>query len=836
MSRSKSPPVALPIDGKIPEILRLWRANRCLVLEASPGAGKTTRVPPAFWRSLQSDGLTESEVAVLEPRRLAAQLSATRVAEELGESVGGVVGYQFRAESVVSSATRVRYLTEGLLLRRMLGDPLLRGTHTVVLDEFHERHLHGDLALALLKKLQSGPRPELKIVVMSATLETERIAQYLASPDGAPAPIVRITAPRFDVETRYRPSAKHLEKQVRDAVEEVLDDVTSDAAQGDILVFLPGMADIRRCEQELTEMCRRTGVELHVLHGESSREEQGAAVSESRARRVILATNVAETSLTIPGVSVVIDSGLARVASYSFWSGLPALRTRPISRASAVQRAGRAGRTGPGVCVRLYSKGEFEGRAPFETPEIQRADLSQAYLEIVSMETGERLEPESLPWLERPSQAAFGSARDLLTALGAMSSGVVTPLGREMAQIPAHPRLSRVLAEARSRGVFESAARLAAAISEGKVENGELAGQLRALSADRSLDRWVERWSRILRPGKSAGRDPRVPREAGDGPDTERALRCSFLAGFADRVGKFRARGELLMASGGMAALDGESGYVIAIDAQERKRMGEARSRLFVEAHFELEEEDLLELDPSPWKDETVLEYESAGRKIVERTRSKWFALTLEESSKDYVAGDSARDLEAAKLLAEQLCLLDGYRWDQVRERLARYHFAQSQGLDLGLPADLEHQDAAWWRTQVAKGCVGYSALREVEGLRVEDLIGSQSADLERIAPEYVTVGQALGRPRRAKIYYEWKQPPWTESRLQDFFGMREGPRVGAQGRVALTLHLLAPNHRAVQVTSDLAGFWAREYPRLRKELGRRYPRHAWPEDPMKPS
>ncbi len=391
--------LSLPIDPHLPLIAKKLQESGCLVLKASPGSGKTTRVAPFLLNSLPPG----KEILVLEPRRLAAKLAARRVAEERREKVGGVIGYQFRFENVSSKETRLRFLTEGMLMRRLIRDRTLDGVAIVILDEFHERHLHGDVALSYLRSLQASGRPDLKLVVMSATLDTEALLRYLGN-----CPLVEVEGRPFDVATHYRPSEnKFLEISVRDAVKTAF----QEWPEGDCLVFLPGMADIRRAESALSDLARINHWDLFPLHGELSKGEQDRALLPGRNRKIILATNVAETSLTIEGIRIVIDSGLHRQASYSWWSGVPSLRTRPISRASSIQRAGRAGRTASGTCYRLYSRADFDGRAPFETPEIQRADLCQTLLEL------KELGVQSLtqfPWFDPPPAGAMESAEATL--------------------------------------------------------------------------------------------------------------------------------------------------------------------------------------------------------------------------------------------------------------------------------------------------------------------------------------------------------------------------------------------------------------------------------------
>src|SRR5512147_946560 len=407
----------LPIDPLLPEVVAALRRSPALVIEAPPGAGKTTRVP----RALLEAGLAgEGQVVVLEPRRLAARLAARRVAQEMGERVGGTVGYQVRFEEVAGPRTRLRYLTEGLLTRRLVSDPRLAGVGAVVLDEFHERHLPGDLALGFLKRLQAE-RPDLKVLVMSATLDAGPVARFLS------APSLRSEGRLFEVALEYLSPAEaarpdRLEEQVAAAVRRLL----REGVDGDVLVFLPGAAEIRRAREGLEALARQAGLDLLPLHGDLPPEEQDRAVRPGPRRKVILSTNVAETSVTIEGVAAVVDSGLARVASHSPWSGLPRLEVRKVSRASAAQRAGRAGRTRPGRALRLYTRHDHDSRPEFDLPEVAREDLCEPFLALSALGA-----LDGFPWLEPPPGAAAEAARALLLRLGAVDGrGAVTDLGR----------------------------------------------------------------------------------------------------------------------------------------------------------------------------------------------------------------------------------------------------------------------------------------------------------------------------------------------------------------------------------------------------------------------
>jgi ATP-dependent helicase HrpB len=448
---------ALPIDPLLPEIVSGLRTCGSLVVEAPPGAGKTTRVPPALL-----DGGVDGEIVVLQPRRLPARLAAARVASELGQEPGKTVGYSVRFEDVGGPATRIRFMTEGILLRRLLSDPELGGTTVVVLDEFHERHLATDLLLALLARLRRTSRPDLRLVVMSATLDAAPVCDFLECPS------VRSEGRAFPVTIEHAdgPDDRPLADKVASAVRRLL----QEGCAGDLLVFLPGAGEIRRTAELLEPLAQAKNLLVLPLHGDLSPAEQRRAVSPAERQKVILSTNVAETSVTIEGVVAVIDSGLARIASFSPWSGLPRLAVGKISQAAAIQRAGRAGRTAPGRAVRLFPRHDFESRRPYEIPEIARLDLCEAVLTLAALGV---TAPERFCWFEPPGASALDAASDLLRRLDAIDGqGGLTPTGRRMLRFPAHPRLARLLVEGRPRRSPACSPRATSATTPGRASAG----------------------------------------------------------------------------------------------------------------------------------------------------------------------------------------------------------------------------------------------------------------------------------------------------------------------------------------------------------------------------
>ncbi|HET8540365.1 MAG TPA: ATP-dependent helicase C-terminal domain-containing protein [Anaeromyxobacter sp.] len=879
--------IDLPIDPLLPEIVAALREAPSVVIEAPPGAGKTTRVP----RALHEAGLAAGgEIVVLEPRRLAARLAARRVAEELGEKPGETVGWQVRFEEVAGPRTRIRYVTEGLLTRRLLGAPTLPGVGAVVLDEFHERHLQGDLALALLRRLQRTARPDLRLVAMSATLDAAPVARFL----GARA--LRSEGRRFEVAVEHlspeeaaRPD--RLEEQVARAVRRLV----REAPAGDVLVFLPGAAEIRRAREALAAFADAAAVDVVPLHGDLPPDEQDRAVRPGPRRKVILSTNVAETSVTIEGVTAVVDSGLARVASHSPWSGLPTLEVRRISRASAAQRAGRAGRTAPGRALRLYTRHDHDARPEFDVPEVLREDLSETLLALSSLGALDGFE-----WFEAPPAAAAEAARALLVRLGAIDArGAPTEIGRRVLKVPGHPRQGRLLVEAAARGAGEEGALVAALLGERDLrdrralEGGALPAtgpsdllelahvfeeaararfapeRLRRIGVAPGAAQAVERArrqlagvARGLRPTATSTSTPTatstqastqtstsiptptptstpIPTATaipGVTP-TEHALLMATLAAYPDRVARRRAPGsdEIVLVGGGSARLDPacvvrEAQLLVAVDAEERRgdrrppgaRAAEARVRVASAATQEM----LLDLFPDALRYDEAAVWNAQAERVDATERLLYGDLVLEESR----AARADPEKVAAILFSEASAR--GPRAfapeGDVDRLVARIAFAAAHAPDAGLAAPSE-ADLALALRDLCAGRRSFAELREADlpgALLARQDPRARSA-LERLAPERIT----LPGGRTARIHYEAGKPPWVESRLQDFFGMAAGPSI-AGGRVPLVLHLLAPNQRAVQVTTDLAGFWDRHYPAIRRELMRRYPRHAWPEDP----
>ena len=826
-------PTPLPIDPLLPELVRHVEEHPALVLEAPPGAGKTTRVPPALLGARGIGG----EIVVLEPRRIATRMAAARVAEETGTRLGDLVGYTVRFDDVSSEKTRIRFVTEGVLTRRLLRDRTLDRVSCVVLDEFHERHLHGDVALALLRRLQLGPRPDLKLVVMSATLDASHVASHLGTT------AIRSEGKSYEVviEHEDKPDDRALELRVASAVRRALE-----ADPGDVLVFLPGAAEIRRAAEACAKLAEGANAVLLPLHGELPPAEQDRAVKRSDRRKIILATNVAESSLTIDGVTAVVDSGLVRRPGFAAWSGLPTLRVEKTSRASAIQRAGRAGRTRPGRAIRLYSRADFESRPQYDVPEIARMDLAQTLLELRASGIDE------VPWLDPPPPAALDAARALLQTLGALdAAGVATASGKELLRYPAHPRLARLIAFAAEHGIAEDGCAAAAVLGEREIRSDRGDRDARGRHATERSDvialvdllREAEESSDVRRGRRSVGLDEMrgqaalrakrellriVPKRDVRAPGTpeahDAALAQAICAGFADRVARRTSGRTFALAGGGSAELAESSlvrdaPFVVCVDAESRGAGGSGRP--VIRLASAIEPEWLLDLLPDEIAERDVLEWNAERGRVESISRLEFRGVALSETR-----APATPSAAAGAILFDAVTKRGGLGGFSGGDLSARAAFARR--FDPTLP----EVDEAAAKAAFASLCAERTSLDELEGISLDDALrgslGAAASALDRLAPTKIT----LRSTRVVPVHYEAGKDPWIESRLQDFFGQHATPTI-AGGKFNLVVHLLAPNARAVQVTTDLAGFWARHYPTIRKELMRKYPRHAWPDDPL---
>jgi ATP-dependent helicase HrpB len=838
---------ALPIDSALPDLRSALRDRRAAVLQAPPGAGKTTRVPLAL---LDDPWLSGRKIVMLEPRRLAARAAAAFMARTLGEDVGQTVGHRVRMDTRVGARTRIEVVTEGVLTRLLQADPALDDVGLVIFDEFHERSLHADLGLALTLQTRSILRDDLRLLVMSATLAGEPVAALLGERPGEPAPIVTSEGRTFPVETRYvaRPGDRPLEPAVAGVVRRALAE-----NDGDVLAFLPGASEIRRVQMLLAEGPLPRGVYVAPLFGNLPQDDQDRAIapSEPGTRKVVLATSIAETSLTIEGVRVVVDSGLMRVPRFSPRSGMTLLETVRVTRASADQRRGRAGRVAPGVCYRLWNEHEDQHLVPHGRPEILDADLAPLALDLAAAGV---VDPAQLRWLDAPPAAALAQARELLAQLGALdASGHVTAHGRLVADLALHPRLAHMLLAGAALGYGDLACDVAALLSERDVlrpdaavpVDADLRLRLESLHdaaagrppSSRAHGAVLDRAT--LYRALAVARDLRGELGAAraSGPRTLDAAGILVAFAYPDRVAQRRsarddapggAAGRFLLRNGIGAAfpspqpLGAEAYVAVAAIAGPQPE-----PRIYLAAPLSLEEIETHFADQIV-RDEVVVWDADAGA-VRARERERLGALTLRERQ---IASPDASQVAAALLGAvaendlKELPWTDGAR--QLRERLAFVHRLDPSWPDVS-DATLAATLGDWLMPHLY-GLARRDDLRRLDLAAI--LLGmlgwNQRALLDELAPTHVVV------PSGSRIRIDYSNPgsPVLAVRLQELFGLAETPRVGG-GRVPVTLHLLSPAQRPVQVTTDLAGFWRVGYFEVKKELKGRYPRHYWPDDPL---
>ncbi|MGA7541170.1 MAG: ATP-dependent helicase HrpB [Steroidobacteraceae bacterium] len=837
----------LPVDEALPQLRRALRVYSSAVLTAPPGAGKSTVVPLVLLEEPWAQG---KRILMLEPRRLAARGVALRMAQTLGEPVGRTVGYRMRLDTRVSRDTRIEVVTQGVLTRMLQGDPALEGVAAVIFDEYHERSLQADLGLALTLDARESVTPDLRILVMSATLEGSTVSRLLGD-----AIVVEAHGRAFPVETRYvgnglpplpQDGPARGARELPEALTARIVRRALDEEHGDVLVFLPGAREIHRVRALLegSPLLTTSSARLQVLplYGDLSGEEQGAALAPSRpgTRRVVLATNIAETSLTIPGVRVIVDSGLARRLRFDPATGMSRLDTERISRASAEQRQGRAGRVGPGVCYRAWSESAQRSLAPYDPPEILEADLTPLALELASW--GVR-EAQALKWLDPPPAAMFASARDLLARLGALKDdGRITPHGREMTRLGIHPRLAHMLLRAQELKSLPLAADLAALLAERDLLRGlagardadirgridVLRGEGDAAGIDRAVLQRARRGARELL--RQLGGEP----EAKSGTASGRGSVGGLLAlAFPDRIGRRRAAGEgRFTLSNGRGAHFAEpqslarQELIVAVDLDDRDR--DARIRLAAP----LSREDIEELMASRLERADSIEWNAREQAVLARRVLKLDGLVLEESALPEVPREAAL---AAMLEGIRQLGIESLPWDrEARDLQARVGFVRRLGgkferwpelSDAALAASAREWLAPWLECVTRREHLARIPLPDALLAR---LSWDERRELDALAPSELAVPSGS----RVRIDYLDESAPAVAVRLQEVFGLEATPRIGG-GRVPITFKLLSPAQRPVQVTRDLASFWRGAYAEVRKDLRGRYPKHYWPENPL---
>ena len=828
----------LPIMQVLPDLMDHLRTSRAAVLIAEPGAGKTTAIPPAF---LNEPWMAGKSILMLEPRRLAARSAATYISATLGESVGQTVGYRMRMDSKVSKNTRIVVVTEGVLTRMLQTDPTLGDVGLLIFDEFHERSLHADIGLALALEAQSILRDDLRILVMSATLDGEKVSALLEG-----APVFDCPGRTYPVETIYVSSApgnQPLEKWAASAVRRVLAEQS-----GDILLFLPGEREIRRTQRELELSILPDRTVLRPLYGQLSQELQNSAVAPAvqGERKVVLATSIAETSLTIQGIRTVIDTGLRRTQVFSPRTGMPRLETVPVSKASADQRRGRAGRTAPGVCYRLWSQEEHNRLPDDNVPEIMETDLAQLALELAVW--GVR-DPAALQWLDAPPAAPFAQGAALLRQLGALdASGAITPHGRSMAALGAHPRIAHMLLRALELGTAPLACRLAALLGERDPFRGPA-----ALDCDLTLR--VESLLRFEHSADAGGVDPSalrvIQRESRNhlqqlqsaagsqsltSPDqlsmasqVDLSL-CGLLLSFAypDRIGQKRGEGAFLLSGGRGAAMNSgqpleRSTYIVAAVIDDRAGQGK------IQLAAALEESHLLKYHASSISEESEVYWDSDSGSVKARSRTRFGSLIIKEMSHNRPSAEEVEEVLMRVIAAQGLDVLP---WEkgvlQLRQRMMFMHSLRKDWPDVSNESLIDRLDV-WLRPYLH----GMRSLRDLGRIplsrALEGMLDwNQRQTLDKEAPTHLTVPSGS----RVPVDYDNPAAPVLAVRLQEMFGQIDTPMLGG-GRIPVVLHLLSPARRPMQVTSDLASFWRSTYFEVKKDLKGRYPKHYWPDDPL---
>lgn len=729
----------LPIDPYIPDIIEATRHYSTVMVKASPGSGKTTRLPWAI-----ASGLNK-KVVVLEPRRLAAKLAATRIAEEKNLKLGEEVGFHFRFEKNISEKTQLIFYTEGTFLKKFLSDPDLSDVDVVILDEFHERHLETDLAVALLRALQK--KRDLKIILMSATLDLSIVPEN--------AKTFEIEAKMYPVDITYLPNTPSvlnasLESKVKNAV--------STLGDKNILVFLPGMREMLKVQAAL-------GQNVFLLHADLSKEEQNEALRPSQKQKIILATNIAESSVTIPGINAVIDSGIQREAHYSPWNGLKFIEDSPTTKSSAIQRAGRAGRTGPGICLRLYSQQDYNERAEHTIPEIERADLTDTYLLVSAIK-------ETPLWIQPPNKEKWEKAKELLIKLGAIENNALTVTGKKMLQYPLDARLSRIL------------------VAGEKLKNKD--PLLKYICFDIEEDRTGSLLKRLHFYRTPGSED--FPWE-----------KC-ILSGFPDQVARFRQKQkDFIHYSGktikGHHSLDLHDEYYLILDITQRQEAIKV---------FAIEEDWLYELEPFPFTEEDEI---SITEKISFKRKTKYGSIVMDESvskmsyeTLPFQTKQKLKELSIARI-NEQIA-----RWKETPEYEKLFFWHRMQKLEMDLTVDAEDF---------------FSHYPELSFEFIPEYLRARFPDPNRDLPSKIN----LGGKRELTVHYPEGMDPYLEAPIQDFYGINETPTI-MNGKVPLTLKLIGPHKRPMQITKDLKSFWQKTYQEMKKEYQRDYPRHYWPDKP----
>lgn len=844
----------LPIYDIEDSIVSSVREHGRVIISAPTGSGKSTQVPQML---LGHGVLGAGQVVVLQPRRLATRLLAARVAWERKVELGKEVGYQIRFENVTGAETRIRYVTEGVLLRQMVQDRKLGGISAVIFDEFHERHLYGDITLAQALDLQESGRPDLKLLVMSATLDANRLQEYLK-----PCRLLESQGRTFPVDIEFAKTPGYIEKRpVWEQAASAFSDFVGGSGEGDVLVFMPGGFEISQTINAIRHADESRGFLLLPLHGELPPRDQDAAVAQYDKRKVVVATNVAETSLTIDGVRCVIDSGLARIPRYDPYRGINTLLIEKISRASADQRAGRAGRTAAGVCMRLWSREEHAHRLEQELPEVKRLDLAEV---VLTLKAAGVQDLRKFRWLELPDEQALAHAEELLKDLGALKEAPgaalqITPVGRKMLAFPLHPRYARMLLSAQEYGCVYQAC-LVAALTQGR--------DLLLRNVDREVNRWREDllgdkassdfWILMRAWNYAARNDFRLDqcrrlgvhmvtaRQVGplfqqfldiakrEGLDTgprevaDEALQKCILIGFSDRlahrVDSGTLRCDLVHGRRGVLARESavqSSPLLVAAEVREVEGKDKSVNTLLSMATA-VQEEWLRELFPEDINSQVAVFYDATSKRVYAEEKLRFRDLAIGARRVERPPADEAARLLTDEVLAGRLVLKE---WDHsVEQWITRLNLLSQWCPELQLPP-ITAEDRRALVEQLCHGAFSYKDLKEkpVKPVVKSWLSSAQEDLLEKYAPERLH----LPNGQSPKVAYDEVNPPHIAIRIQQLYDVNATPKI-AMGRVPVLVHILAPNMRPVQITQDLPGFWRDHYPRVKQELQRKYPKHQW--------
>lgn len=851
-------PEQLPIYGIENAIVDELKTSRKLVLSAPTGSGKSTQVPQMLLKHGLLDAPSKGQVIVLQPRRIAARMLATRVAKELGVRLGHEVGYQIRFENVCGPKTRIKFVTEGILLRQMIRDPQLKDISAIMFDEFHERHLYGDITLARALDIQESKRPDLQLLVTSATIDSDQIANYL----GDSCRTLHSDGRTFPVDIRYsrKPSYENrtpIWEQAADAFCEF----TRTEDPGDVLVFMPGSYEIRKTLETLGHRREARGYDRLPLHGELSPKDQDAAVDQHDRPKIVVATNVAETSLTIDGVRLVIDSGLARIPRHDPYRGINTLLIEKISQASADQRAGRAGRTQSGVCLRLWSEAEHQDRAQQEKPEVQRLDLSEV---ILTLKAAGITDLNEFRWLEHPGEKRLSAAEELLTDLSALESiddgpSTITETGRRMLAFPLHPRYARMLLAAEEYKCVSEAC-LAAALTQGrdvlirKVDRRikDLRTDLFGTKVRSDLFVLMKAWSHAanhrfnIDECRKLGIHAQSARQVSplfqqfldiakreklsvhEEPATEEALQKAIILGFADRIARRMDSGtlrcEMVHGRKGLLARESQVHHADLIAVSEVSEIGKSDGDVntILSLATAIDPDWLRELFPNDFSAKIEVWFDSQARRVYAHEASLFRDIRLGKKMLEPPPLEQSANLLADEVSAGRLELKD---WDNsVEQWIARLNCLAKWCPEFELPP-LAEEDRRAVIEQICHGAFSYKTIRDkqVKGTVKDWLSDLQKTMLNDHAPERLK----LSNGRTPKVKYTEKEPPLISLRIQELYDVKSTPTV-AMGRQPVLIHILAPNMRPVQVTQDLANFWKEHYPALKSQLSRRYPKHEW--------